>query len=268
MSISQWPRLTGVLAIALSATALSTGAGAADTSLGRFDVTAGLGAAMRPTYLGSDRYQATLFPLVSVNWNDMVSLGQDGLRVYWRGGGLTAGAGLTFDGGRKEKDANTLGFGNGDSRLAGLGEIDASLGYQAFLGYRLGMVELNTSVVKYDGKQNDGLVVRFGAAVPIKLTNRLTLTPHAESQWANNSYMQTFFGVTPAQALRSRFTAFEAKSGISNVSAGLKATYAFNAHWFAMADASANLLAGDARKSPITYSDTAATVATAIGYRF
>lgn len=269
MPIRPWPRFSPASGLLLTLSAALAGPALADPpSDSDFQVSAGLGAAMRPTYLGSDRYKASLLPLVSLRWHDMVSLDAGGLSLYWHHGNLTAGGGLTFDGGRDVKDSNAIGFGGGDSRLAGMGKIDASLGYRAFLTYRLGPVELSSSLTKYDGSQNKGLLARFGAAAPLRLTSRFIVKPHAETQWANNSYMQTFFGVSDAQALTSRFSRFDAQSGIFNVTSGLTLIYNFSQHWSAMGDVSASVLTGDARKSPLTYANTGATAFTAISYRF
>jgi len=256
------------IALAFSTAAFFGAADAEQNSGSKFDITAGIGAAMRPTYLGSDRYQASPLPFISLRWNDMVALGPEGLRIYWHDDAFTAGVGLAFDGGRSEKDSNTLGFSNGDSRLKGMGKINAAVGYQGFIKYELGMVELSTSVTKYEGSQNKGLVARFGAGVPLHLTDRFMVKPHAEAQWANDSYMRTFFGVSAQQALTSRFSQFDAHSGIYDVTGGLTFNYAFDKHWFAMSDVSAAILTGDARKSPLSYSKTGLTVSTAIGYRF
>jgi outer membrane scaffolding protein for murein synthesis (MipA/OmpV family) len=233
-----------------------------------FDITAGAGVAMRPTYLGSDRYRASPIPLVNVRWNDMVSLGEGGLNVYWHDGPLKIGAGLTFDPGRDEKNHDGFSFESGDDRLKGLGKIDAAIGYQLFASYQLWKFDLDAAVVKYDGKQNKGLVVRAGAGLPIHLTSRLVITPTVGASWANDRYMQTFFGIDAAQALRSGYAAFDAESGFLGVTAGLKAQYAIDRHWFVLGAVSNTFLAGDAKKSPITISDSATTVATAIGYRF
>lgn len=259
---------SGGIAIALSAAAFLGAANAEQPSDSKFDITAGLGAAMRPTYLGSDRYRVSPIPLVSLRWNDMVALGPEGLRLYWHHDAFTAGVGLTFDGGRDEKDPNSLGFGNGDSRLKGMGKIDAAIGYQAFIAYQLGMVELSGSMTKYEGSQNDGLRARFGAAVPLHLTRAFMVKPHVEAQWANDSYMQTFFGVSAQQATTSQFAQYSAKSGLYDVTGGLTFNYVFSRHWFAMSDVSASILTGDARNSPLTYSKTGVTAMTAIGYRF
>ena len=257
------------LAFCGAAAALSGAASAHDWwSLEAFDLTAGGGAVMRPTYLGSDRYRASLLPLLSVKWNDTISFGPDGMRLYWHNDRLTLGGGLTFDGGRNEKDRNFFAFGSGDERLKGLGKIDASIGYQLFASYRLWRINLDAAAIKYDGDQNKGVVVRAGAALPLRLTERLTITPHAGATWGNDAYTRTYFGVSATQALQSRFTRFDAASGVESASAGLRLQYAFDKHWFVMADATGALLLGDAKKSPISFANSATTVATAIGYHF
>src|SRR4029077_9041066 len=64
-----------------------------------WDVTLGAGAALLPTYQGSDRYYVAPVPLVSLTWRDTVSLTTQGLSAYWHDGGLKIGGGLTYDGG-------------------------------------------------------------------------------------------------------------------------------------------------------------------------
>ncbi len=251
--------------------ALSGAASAASNhwdSLEAFDVTAGIGGAMRPTYLGSNRYTASPVPLIDIKWNDMLSLGTDGLRLYWHADRLIIGAGLTFDPGRDEKNSDTFSFRPGDDRLKGLGKIDAAVGYQVFASYRLWRVDLHAAAIKFDGNQNDGVMVRYGAALPLPLGSKFVVTPHIDSLWANRSYTQTYFGVTGQQALQSSFAPFGAGSGTLGVTAGLKLNYAFSRHWFVMADASTTMLTGDAKRSPLSYSDTATIVATMVGYHF
>lgn len=263
------PRLASrTIALALSTIACTCAADAKQSFWSKFDISAGAGAIAHPTYLGSDRYQVSPLPYISLRWNDMVELGPEGLNVYWHHKGLTVGVGLAFDGGRQEKDSDGFSFETGDSRLKGMGKIDAAVGYHAFIKYELGMVELSAGATKYEGSQNKGLVTRFGADVPLHLTTGLTLTPHAEGRWANDSFMQTFFGVTALQATTSRFAEFHARNGVVDFTTGLTLSYQFDKHWFAMGDVSAALLTGDARRSPLSYSKSGTTVATVVGYRF
>ncbi|WP_044560881.1 MipA/OmpV family protein [Azospirillum sp. B4] len=233
-----------------------------------WDINVGAGGMLRPTFDGSDRYRASPVPLVSVRYNDMVTLGPEGISAYWRQGAFKIGAGLTFDPGRDDHKSNGL-FNNGDDRLKGLGDIDKSLGFKVFGGYELGRLNLDLAVAKYTGDQNDGLLVTGGMSLPLTLwADRLTLTPHVDVTWANDSYTQTYFGVTRAQAANSGFAAYTAGSGFKDIGVGVRAKYRFNEHWSVTGDVTVKQLLGDAADSPITYSATSTLVMAGFGYRF
>jgi outer membrane protein len=232
-----------------------------------WDVTLGVAGALRPTFEGSDRYIATPLPLVAVKWRDMISFGEGGLSAYWHRRNFRIGAGLTFDPGRKDHSTGGI-FETGDDRLAGLGKIDASLGLRAFAEYRLGPLAFEVSGTKFTGGQNSGLLANLGLSMPLPLGRKLIVMPHARATWADGTYNQTYFGVTPAQAAASIFPAFNARSGVKDVRGGINLIWRFNAHWYAGADVSVVHLMGDPTRSPISISDTSATAMTMLGYRF
>jgi outer membrane scaffolding protein for murein synthesis (MipA/OmpV family) len=232
-----------------------------------WDINLAAGAAMEPTFHGSDRYRATPIPLVIIRWRDTVSLGDDGLNIYWHNSNLRIGGGVSYDGGRLDHETSGI-LSSGDGRLKGLGDVDASVGLRGFVSYMMGPVYLDTSAIKYVGPQNKGIVVTLGASAPLSLTDRFILRPHAGVTWADDNYMQTFFGITPLQASQSIFPQFNAGAGLEDVNAGLTAVYLLSHHWFLGADASATQFLDHAARSPITISNTNATVAAVVGYHF
>ena len=232
-----------------------------------WDINLAVGAAMVPTFRGSDRYRATPIPLVIIRWRDTVSLGDDGLNVYWHNSKFRIGGGVSYDGGRLDHETSGI-LSSGDSRLKGLGTVDASVGIRGFVSYLVGPVYLDTSAVKYIGPQNKGIVVNFSASAPLALNKHFIVRPHFGVTWADDNYMQTFFGVTPLQASQSIFRQFDANAGLEDVNGGLTAVYLLNRHWFLGADASATQFLDHAAKSPITISNTNTTVAAVIGYHF
>jgi outer membrane scaffolding protein for murein synthesis (MipA/OmpV family) len=232
-----------------------------------WDITLGAGAAMRPTFEGSDRYTVQPLPVLSVTWRDTISLGEGGLSAYWHNKRFRIGAGLTFDPGRKDHSSGGI-FESGDDRLKGLGTINAALGLRGFASYRLGLVNFDLSATKFTGRQNDGVVASAGAAMPLPLTKRLIVMPHVRASWANGNTMQTYFGVTAAQASASIFPPFNAGSGFRDVRGGVNLIYRLTPRWFAAGDASVTRLMGDAARSPISISDTNVMVTTMVGYRF
>lgn len=257
-------------ALALPAAALAQGEPAADAPQTKsdWDVSLGAGAAFSPTYEGSDRYSLRPVPLVSITYKDMISLNPTGLTAYWRNGGLRVGAGLTYNPGRTDSEEDGLFGAKGDDRLRGMGDIDAALGLKAFASYRFWMIDASAAVTKYTGDDNDGVVADFGLALPVQLTEALTLTPHAGVTWANKDYMQTFFGVTAAQAAATGFARHDAGAGFKDFRAGVDASYRFDKHWFLSIRTDVKHLVGDAADSPISFSNTGVTASAMVGYRF
>ncbi len=149
-----------------------------------------------------------------------------------------------------------------------MGDIDFALGLRGFAAYRIGPVDFNAAAIKYLGKQNDGVVASLGASAPIPLGRKLLFIPGVRAGWADEKYMQTFFWVTPLQASRSTFPAFNARSGLQEVRGSANLIYRFNSHWFAAVNANVTRLIGDAARSPISITDTNSSVTTLLGYRF
>lgn len=251
----------------ISVSALAQGASPTTAAKSDWDVSLGAGAALSPTFEGSDRYHVLPVPLVSITYKDMISLNSTGLSAYWRTGGLRIGAGLTYNPGRDDSKDDGL-FSNGDDRLRGMGDIDAALGLKAFASYRLWMLDLSAAATKYTGGDNDGVVIDLGLALPYTLFDKLTLSPHVGATWANQDYMQTFFGVTTTQAANSGFARYDADAGFKDIRAGIDANYRFDEHWFLSVRTDVKRLVGDAVDSPISFSDTGVTAATMVGYRF
>ena len=229
-------------------------------------VTLGAGAAVRPTFEGSDRYFVSPVPLVSINYNDWISLDTTGLNAYWRNGGLQIGGGLTYNLGRFQ-GSNSV-FTPGDERLNGLGNIPGTAGLRAFANYKLGPVVLGTTLTKYLAEGNNGLLVDAQVEMPYRLGERTTLTGRLFATWADQSYMQTWFGVTPGQSVSSGYAIYQAESGIKNVGLGVNLRHRLGASWVLSADARLSRLTGSADYSPITVSNVNTSFLAMLGYRF
>ncbi|MDP1749038.1 MAG: MipA/OmpV family protein [Reyranella sp.] len=229
-------------------------------------VTLGAGAAVRPTFEGSDRYFVSPVPLVSISYNDMISFDTSGLNAYWRNGSLQIGGGLTYNLGRLE-GSNSV-FTQGDERLNGLGNIPATAGLRAFANYKLGPVVLGATLTKYLADGNNGLLIDGLVEMPYQLGERTTLTGRLFATWADQSYMQTWFGVTAGQAVNSGYAIYQAESGIKNVGLGVNLRHQLGTNWMLSADARLTRLTGSADYSPITVSDVNTSFLAMLGYRF
>lgn len=260
--------LAGQMLISLAARAQNAPS-QADAGASAWDIALGGGVAVKPSYEGSDRYRVVPAPLVSVNWTwaDTVSLGSNGLNVYWHEDGFRLGTGLAYDSGRKDSAGNGI-FRDGDDRLEGLGDIGAAAGVRIFSAYSLRGVTFSEAVTRFTGGNNGGLQVDAGVSAPYVLTERATITLRAGASWEDRTRMQQFFGVTPTQALNSMFPQFTAHAGVKDVAAGITFRYRFSQHLFLVAGAGAKKLCGDAARSPITFAATGGTGEIMLGYHF
>lgn len=231
-----------------------------------WSVTLGAGALIRPTFEGSDRYFVSPVPVVSVIYNDMISLDTSGLNAYWRKDGLQIGGGLTYSLGRLQGRNNV--FTQGDERLNGLGNIPAAAGLRAFANYKLGPVVLGTTLTKYLAEGNNGLLIDGLIEMPVRLGDHTTVTGRLFATWADQSYMQTWFGVTPGQSITSGYAIYQAESGIKNVGLGVNLRHRLGANWILSADAGLVWLTGSADYSPITVSNVNMNILAMVGYRF
>ncbi|KAB0669735.1 MipA/OmpV family protein [Oryzomonas sagensis] len=240
-----------------------------------WDVSLGLGLAAAPAYEGSTHYLASPIPVVAITWRDTVSLGINGLSLYHKSGGVRYGVGLTYDPGRKENGKNLLGMSSGDHRLAGLGDIKPAAGLKAFASYdvhpfqHIPLIVLDASVIKLiGGSTNDGVLVQGDISMPFQLGQNWRLTPKVATTWANDHYMQDYFGVTPEQATRSQFSAYKAKAGMKDAGIGLNVTYSIDKNWFVSGDGRVKRLLSDAASSPIAATNINASIVALVGYHF
>ncbi|MFA7061374.1 MAG: MipA/OmpV family protein [Pedobacter sp.] len=239
-----------------------------------WDVSLGLGIGVAPVYEGSKHYLPSPIPMLAISWRNTVSLGIDGLSLYHKSGGFRYGAALTYDPGRQEDGKNIFGMSSGDHRLEGLGDIKATFGVKAFASYdvhpfqHIPLVVLDASVTKLLGSSNDGVLVQGGLAMPFQLGQNWRLTPKVSTTWANNQYMEDYFGVTPEQAARSRFSVYKAKVGMKDASIGLNVKYSITKNWFVTGDGRVKKLLSDAASSPISATNIDVRIVTLVGYHF
>ncbi|MEM6667002.1 MAG: MipA/OmpV family protein, partial [Pseudomonadota bacterium] len=89
--------------------------------------------------------------------------------------------------------------------------------------------------------------------------------------FADDEYMDTYFGVSNAEAARSRFTAFDAGAGIKSAGVIADTRYQWNDNWAVTAEASWHRLVGDAADSPVVDlagEENQFTAGIGVAYRF
>jgi outer membrane protein len=116
--------------------------------------------------------------------------------------------------------------------------------------------------------KDQGTLAFLDLAARYRASGQLTLSAGPGITWADDSYMQTFFGVTPEQAARSRLPAYEAQGGVHMVRFAVGAAYRIDSQWSLAARLGTGRLAGDAERSPITRDRDQRLVALFASYRF
>ena len=87
---------------------------------------------------------------------------------------------------------------------------------------------------------------------PVFRVKMATPIPELALTWANGTFMDKFFSVTPADALASGLPVFNASAGMREAALRLTATYRIDEDWTLIARGQAAHLLGDAGRSPVT----------------
>lgn len=230
----------------------------------------GLGVATVPTYEGSPNHRMLTSPDLSLSYRSRdwgtVEFGQRGL--FWNAieeGRLRFALVAQFDPGRKDKDTSTVNPTPGDKRLAGMGNVQSSTEAGLGIGYGPLMVVARQSLSERGPK---GTQVDMSLEMPWSLSDRLGLRFAVGATWANRDYMQTYFGVTAAQAQATSFSVYTPRAGCRKVEASVAAEYALAPSWMLLANVGVSQLGDEAAASPLVGRRTGASAALAMAYEF
>lgn len=238
--------------LAASATTI-TPANAQDGASG-FSLGLGGVVGVKPKYEGSDEYEAFGFPIIYPSFgggfgNRLSVRGADDVRLRALDyGGFEVGplAGYAF--GRDEDDGD---------RLIGLGDVDDGLVVGGYAAYTAGPLMFDVSYHHIVSGDDDGAYVRFGGAYKQMLRPGFETTLRVGATYADDSYMDSYFGISAAQAATSvaGLNAYEADAGIKDVHFELGAKWDLDARWTLRATGKYARLVGDAADSPIVESE-------------
>jgi outer membrane protein len=172
-----------------------------------------------PDYLGSDDYEGATAPHLNLTYqwdshNYYAFLRtSEGLGIQTRLGQGILGTSIGYRG-ERDPDENKL--------LEGLTEVDETPTANIF--YRYGHNQYNAGVMISKGliNENRGTLVKIHAGCNCKLKENWHGSLGVFAAWADETYMNDYFGVSALEALATRST-YKASSGILNygINAGL-----------------------------------------------
>lgn len=254
---------------------------------GSRDMYAGIGVQSGPRYDGTGSRKVSALPVLQVEWSN-------GIFVSGMSAGMHLSGNPTLEYGpllnvlprRSESGTATGATGIGQSaytpsaivayrkddivRLTGMDDIGTRVQGGAFLNLYLDpQWRLTSSLLYGSGRERNGARLELGVQrLAAALGDDHQVSLEAGLTAVNRNDNQTYFGVTAAEALRSRFSYYEPGGGLQDVHAGLRWNWAWTPSWMLTTDLQAKRLLGSASHSPLVERPSNLTVSTAIAYRF
>jgi len=226
----------GLMIVLLTLLLVIPGAHAADVSVG-----GGIGFA--PDYEGSDYYEAVPVPYFNVNYNQGMFVKLLGLNLRanlipektWNLGPV-----YNYRAERDNVDNN---------RVDRMRDVSDAHEVGAFGGFTINNWFVSLEFLTDLGEAHGGWYSKLKGGYNWIISNSWALSIGASTTYADDDYMQTYFGVTAADAARSGLNQYEADSGIKDVGIDLGLNWMITQNWSAKGLASYTQLVGDADDS-------------------
>jgi outer membrane scaffolding protein for murein synthesis (MipA/OmpV family) len=224
----------------------------------------GVAAEVQPVYDGARAMQVMGGPVIDIRYKDVAFLATgEGLGYnIFRGSHYEVGVGITYDLGRKEKE---------DYRnLAGMGDIGAAPVAKLFASWVLSKhfpLIMRVSARQFMGGAQ-GAVGDAGVYMPLPGSSKTFVMFAGPSiTMATNHYLQTLYGVTPAQSAASGHPVYTIPhAGTVAAGVGFSATKFLTPHLLLNVDAALSQVRGSPAHSPIVEQRTQRILALSMGY--
>jgi len=209
------------------------------------DGVAGLGVGMAPDYEGSDDTTAVPMFMFQQNYDSgrFVKLMGTNLKVNLLADKqFNLGPVLNYHPERGDVDNN---------RVDAMKNVDAAIEAGVFGGVNIDNLSFGLEFLADVSGEHDGWTAKANAGYRWRAMPELTLTPGVFATYADNDYMETYFGVDSSDASRSGLPYYSAGKGFKDVGINLVAHYTPWEKWGIMGIASYKALLNDAKHSPI-----------------
>ena len=207
--------------------------------------TIGLGAGFAPDYEGSEDYQGVPMLLLKGSYDSGRSFNLTGtnLRVNVVPSKVYSfGPVLNYRMKRDDVD---------NSRVDAMKDVDAAFEAGVYAGVDINSWLLGAEFLTDVSDEHDGTLAQLSAGYRWKATADLTITPKAFATYADENYMDTYFGVNADNRGSSGLPDFEADSGFKDAGVNLVVNYTPWRQWGIMGVLSYSALLNDAKDSPL-----------------
>lgn len=221
-----------------------------------FEATVGGGVMVSPAYQGSDNYEISPVPYFNFSYNDLVFLSIDqglGMNLLNSEDEENGVFGTPLDEvslGISVRPSESRSESDGD-QLKGMGDVGLSAEVGAFVGVGYGPVELEAELYGNPGGGHGGILGDVGLSVNLPVTERLGFSIGGGAQFADSQYLESFYGVSAAQASRTGFSQHDAGSGFYSVGTEAQMELGITERLSLVGMVGYDRLVGDAANSPI-----------------
>ncbi|WP_419799901.1 MipA/OmpV family protein [Terasakiella sp.] len=164
------------------------------------------------------------------------------VRLYRPEGMYRVNAGIAYEGGRDEGDNKALrGLGDVDGHV--LGKVEFTFA-QDGIGWNAG------AVVSQDvSDETNATTLDLALGYTFGLSETVSLSTQAMAAFADDDYMQTYFGINQQQATRSGYSRYDAEGGLKSVGLGIGLNWGITENIGFGVSANYTKLTGDAADS-------------------
>lgn len=219
-----------------------------------------------PRYMGADENRLRALPYFSYRWaSGWFFDGLNGLGYAWSPEpGRRLGLHLGVSTEREEDDS---------AALRGMGDVDREAELGGFVHQRLGnwlggSLSVRSHLRYGAGEDHRGAQAELGLGWGTRLAQRSLMNAGLSANWANQDYMQTYFGVTPAQSASSGYAAHEADGGLRDFRLTLSFIQLLSSTTTGVLMVGQTWWQGDAADSPLVRDKRNTLILTAVTYRF
>lgn len=226
-----------------------------------------------PTFMGAEQRKLGLAPGFYLRWGRLSVTNASGFRTRTndevvRGLGIDLGSsehvklslGLRFDGGRRESTSD---------KLQGLGSVKSTVRARLGLRYRFDehwQANVAWSVDAFG--RGGGHFGEMSLQREQRWSPDTTWAAGAAICLAGDRYLQTWFGVTPAQSLSSGYPIYEPGAGARDATLYANLRSQLAPRWLLLGGVSASRLLGPAADSPLVRQASSVAVNGGLAYSF
>lgn len=138
-----------------------------------------------------------------------------------------------------------------NSRVDDMKDIDAATELGAYIEYTRGPWGASLTYAADVSDEHDGALTELAGWYTVSLSNEMTLKFGASASYADDDYMNTYFGVNSKNVGSSGFSSYDADGGFKDVGLSVTAEYGIDQNWGLQGVISYYRLMNDAKDSPL-----------------